>query len=61
MLVQDIVLDGQRKTVKESVLAYYDIRDELTVQDSVFKGPLLAIPGSLRKEMMELFMKLTLV
>ena len=42
-------------SVKESVLAYYDTRDELTVQDSlVFKRPLLVIPGSLRKEMMEL-------
>ena len=62
----DIVLKELRSTiqlgwpekkcsVKESVLAYCDIRDELTVQDSlVFKGPLLVIPGSLRKEMMEL-------
>ena len=62
----DIVLKELRSTiqlgwpekkcsVKESVLAYHDIRDELTVQDSlVFKGPLLVIPGSLRKEMMEL-------
>ena len=62
----DIVLKELRSTiqlgwpekkcsVKESVLAYYDIRDEFSVQDSlVFKGPLLVIPGSLRKEMMEL-------
>ena len=44
-----------RSEVSESVLAYYDIRDELVVQDSlVFKGPLLVIPSALRKEMIEL-------
>ena len=45
----------KRSEVSESVLAYYDIRDELVVQDSlVFKGPLLVIPSALRKEMIEL-------
>ena len=39
----------------ESILAHNDIRDELTVQDSlVFKGVQLVIPLALRKEMMEL-------
>ena len=37
------------------MVAYYDVRDELTVQDSlVFKGPLIVIPNTLRKEMIEL-------
>ena len=37
------------------MLAYYDVRDKLTVQDTlVFKGPLIVIPSTLRKEMIEL-------
>ena len=44
-----------KSQVSESVLAYYDVRDELTIQDSlVFKGPLIVIPGTLRKEMIKL-------
>ena len=44
-----------KSQVSESVVAYYDVRDELTVQDSlVFKGPLIVIPNTLRKEMIEL-------
>ena len=65
-LAEDLVLTELRSTihtgwpeqksqVSESVLAYYDVRDELTIQDSlVFKGPLLVIPSTLRKEMIEL-------
>ena len=64
--VDDLVLTELRATlragwpehksqVSESVVAYYDVRDELTVQDSlVFKGPLIVIPNTLRKEMIEL-------
>ncbi len=52
------VLKGWPETkseVPESIHAYYDIRDELTVQDSlIFKGQRLVIPVALRKEMMEL-------
>ena len=37
------------------MLAYYDVQDKLTVQDTlVFKGPLIVIPSTLRKEMIEL-------
>ena len=62
----DLVLTELRSTIRagwpehksqvsESVVAYYDVRDELTVQDSlVFKGPLIVIPNTLRKEMIEL-------
>ena len=33
--------------------AYYDCRDELTLQDQfVFKGQCLVIPAAMRKEMM---------
>ncbi len=52
------VLKGWPETkseVPESIHAYYDIRDELTVQDSlIFKGQRLVIPVALRKEMIEL-------
>ena len=44
-----------KSQVNESVLAYYDVRDELTVQGSlVFKEPLLVISSTLRKEMIKL-------
>ena len=46
---------GLGTRLSESVVAYYDVRDELTVQDSLlFKGPLIVIPNTLRKEMIEL-------
>ena len=33
--------------------AYYDFRDELTVQDQlVFKGQMLIVPAGMRKEML---------
>ncbi len=44
-----------KSQVSESVLAYYDVRDELTIQDTlIFKGPLIVIPTALRREMIEL-------
>jgi len=39
--------------VTEALRAYYDFRDELTVEDQlVFKGPVVVVPAALRKEMM---------
>jgi len=39
--------------VTEALHAYYDFRDELTVEDQlVFKGPVVVVPAALRKEMM---------
>ena len=39
--------------VPNELRTYYDLRDELTVQDAlVFKGPLVVVPAALRKEMM---------
>ena len=39
-----------KSDLPESVHAYYDIRDELIVQDQlVFKGPLLVIPAAIGK------------
>ena len=44
---------SSRTNVPEPIYPYYDFRDELTVQDAlVFKGPLLVVPASMRKEMM---------
>ena len=43
-----------KSDVPESIHAYYDFRDELTVQDElVFKGARLVVPSALRREMME--------
>ena len=40
--------------LSDSVLPYYDFRDELTVQhDLVFKGPVVVVPAALRKELMQ--------
>jgi len=37
----------------ESLYSYFDIRDELTIQDNlIFKGEQLVIPAVLRREMM---------
>ena len=42
-----------KKDVPLSIRAYYDFRDELTIQDQlVFKGSRVVIPTSLRREMM---------
>ena len=39
--------------LSDSVLPYYDFRDELMVQhDLVFKGPVVVVPAALRKELM---------
>ena len=60
----DPVLGELRKTIQqgwpesksmitEALHAYYDFRDELTVEDQlVFKGPVVVVPAALRKEMM---------
>ena len=43
---------SSRTNVPEPIYPYYDFRDELTVQDAlVFKGTLLVVPASMRKEM----------
>ena len=42
-----------KSEVPESIRAYFDFRDELTVQDHlVFKGELLIVPAYMRSEMM---------
>ena len=39
--------------IPESMYPYFDIRDELVIQDNlIFKGPQLVIPAAMRKEMM---------
>lgn len=60
----DPVLSELRKTIQQGwpksksdvtgpLHAYYDFRDELTVEDHlVFKGPVVVVPTSLRKEML---------
>ena len=62
----DTVLEVLRKTIYQGwpenksevpdiIHAYYDFRDELTVQDKlVFKGDRLIIPATMRREMMEI-------
>ena len=63
--VDDPVLQELRRTIQqgwpstksrvsEALHAYYDFRDELTVQnDLVFKGSLVVVPAALQREMME--------
>ena len=42
-----------KSEITEVLHPYYDFRDELTVQDQlVFKGPVVVVPATLRKEMM---------
>ena len=42
-----------KSDVPESIHAYFDFRDELTIQDQlVFKGDCIVVPAALRKEMM---------
>ena len=60
----DPVLQQLRKIIQQGwpasksevpgvLYAYYDFRDELTIQDElVFKGPLIVVPAPMRKEMM---------
>ena len=43
----------RKSDVPESIHAYFDFHDELTVQDQLaFKGACLVVPAALRKEMM---------
>ena len=60
----DPVLQVLRETIQQgwpehkshvplAIRAYYDFRDELTIQDQlVFKGPRIVVPAALRREMM---------
>ena len=42
-----------KSDVTEALHAYYDFRDDLTVQDQlVFKGPVVIVPAAMRKEML---------
>ena len=42
-----------KSDVPESIHPYFDVRDELIVEDElVFKGPLLVVPAAMRREMM---------
>ena len=42
-----------KSEIPESTYPYFDIRDELVVQDDlIFKGPQVVIPAAMRKEMM---------
>ena len=55
-VLREVIRHGwpeSKSDVPESIHAYYDFRDELTVQDQlVFKGQLLVVPAAMRKEMM---------
>ena len=43
---------SHRKAVPEYLYPYFDIRDELTIEDElVFKGHQLVVPASLRREL----------
>ena len=54
--LREMILRGwpnSKSGVPESIHAYYDIRDELTIQDDlIFKGQQVVVPSALRKEMM---------
>ena len=54
-VLRETILRGwpnSKTEVLESFYAYYDIRDELTVQDDlVFKGQQVVAPVALRKEL----------
>lgn len=56
-VLRETILRGwpnSKSEVPESVHAYYDIRDELTIQDDlVFKGQQVVVPSALRKEMIQ--------
>ena len=46
---------ASKSEVPGVLYAYYDFRDELTIQDElVFKGPLIIVPAPMRKEMMSI-------
>ena len=54
--LRDIIQKGwptSKSGIPEIVYPYFDIRDELVIQDNlIFKGPQLIIPAPMRKEMM---------
>ena len=56
-VLQETICRGwpeSKSDVPDSIHAYYDFRDELTVQDLlIFKGARLVIPAAMRREMME--------
>ncbi len=55
-MLRDTVRKGWPSTksgIAESLYPYFDVRDELTLQDSlIFKGQQLEIPAAMRREMM---------
>ena len=55
LVLREIIWCGwpeSKSDVPECIHAYYDCRDELTLQDQfVFKGQCLVIPAAMRKEM----------
>ena len=55
--LRDVIRGGwpeKRAQTPESVRPYFDVRDELTIQDElVFKGQQIVVPAVLRKELME--------
>lgn len=58
IVLRDTIRQGwpdRKSGISESLYPYFDIRDELTVQDNlVFKGQQLVIPAAMRREMMSL-------
>ena len=56
MELRKTILQGwpeEKSALSDALHAYYDFRDELTVEDTlVFKGPVVVVPAALRKEMM---------
>ena len=56
--LRDIIQRGWPNTksgISENLYPYFDIRDELIVQDNlIFKGSQLVIPATMRREMMSL-------
>ncbi len=55
-MLRDTVRNGWPATksgIAESLYPYFDVRDELTLQDNlIFKGQQLVIPAAMRREMM---------
>jgi len=55
-ILREVIQQGwptKKADVPPAIRAYYDVRDELTIQDQfVFKGPRVVIPAVLRKEIM---------
>ncbi len=55
-MLRDMVRKGWPATksgIEESLYPYFDVRDELSLQDNlIFKGKQLVIPAAMRREMM---------